>query len=93
MIEGLKSLKKIKPNITGLIAKQCKENWQDVFVCWPFLNNRANRQYVFSQSLSNIGKLIRLKLVQTWNDRLYQHFLLKDFAVLRQPPYSCRTNL
>ena len=37
MIEGLKPLKKIKPNITGLIAKQCKENWQDVFVCWPFL--------------------------------------------------------
>ena len=93
MIEGLKPLKKIKPNITGLITKQCKENWQDVFVCWPFLYNRANRQYVFSQSLSNIGKLISLKLVQTWNDRLYQHFLLKDFAVLRQPPYSCRTNL
>lgn len=63
IVELLQSLEKIKSNIRAFISQECQENWEDVLICWPLLDNFADGKKVLSQCLSYIWELISFQFV------------------------------
>ena len=69
----LQPLEKIEPYITGVVSQQSEENRQDVLICLSFVDQRTERENILSQRLPHIGELVRLQLVQVWNDLRDEH--------------------
>ena len=83
IVKLFKAFEKVKSHITALISEKSQENWENMLVSWPLLNDFANAQKIFCKSLSNIWELISFQLVQAWDDLIDQNFGIENNSEVR----------
>lgn len=59
-----------------------------MLVCWPLLNDLTYRQQMLGQSLSDVGELIVLKLLQGWDNTRNEYLWIEEFAKVTQSTNS-----
>jgi len=64
-----------------------------MLISWSFLDDWTDRQQILSECLSNIGKLVFLQLIKTWDYILDKGFLIQDFAEILQSSHGGGTHL